>query len=254
MANAQLGTVLGHLRKLFGEPAAAEPADGQLLERFTSHGEEAAFAALLQRHGPLVLGVCRRLLPDPADADDAFQAAFIVLVRKAGTYTYREEKAPPPGPDATWKNCAPVIHDGKVVFTAPDGDAIHCLKLSDGKLLWKADRKDDLYLAGVFGNRVLLVGTKHCQALNLADGKVAWGVETGVPSGLGIAAGNLYYLPLKEEINAKQPGVCVLDPVQGHIVLHSRAPKQEAPGNLLFHDGLLLSQTVGELTAFPPAK
>src|SRR5262245_44798425 len=57
--------------------------DSQLLERFTVHRDAAAFEALLQRHGPMVWGVCRRILSDPNDVDDAFQATFLVLVRKA---------------------------------------------------------------------------------------------------------------------------------------------------------------------------
>src|SRR5262249_12835885 len=70
-----------------------------------------------------------------------------------------------------WKMSAPVIQDGKVAFTAPDGGAIHCLNLQDGASLWQADRRDDLYLAGVFGGQVVLVGKNVCRALSLADGK-----------------------------------------------------------------------------------
>jgi RNA polymerase sigma factor (sigma-70 family) len=82
MSGGQLDTVLRHLRKLVGSPAA-EDSDGRLLERFLTQRDEAAFTALLARHGPMVWGLCRRLLPEPHDAEDAFQATFLVLVRRA---------------------------------------------------------------------------------------------------------------------------------------------------------------------------
>jgi RNA polymerase sigma factor (sigma-70 family) len=59
-------------------------SDEQLLSRFFERHEDAAFAAILERHGPLVYGVCRRVLSDANDAEDAFQATFLVLVRKGG--------------------------------------------------------------------------------------------------------------------------------------------------------------------------
>lgn len=75
--------VLRHVRRVAVTSEAATLGDGQLLERYLSRRDEAAFEALVHRHGGMVLGVCRRILKNPHDADDAFQATFLVLVRKA---------------------------------------------------------------------------------------------------------------------------------------------------------------------------
>ena len=73
------------LARLFGAGTVAGLGEGQLLDRFAVDGDEVAFEALVARHGPMVLGVCRRSLRDEHAAEDAFQATFLVLARKAGT-------------------------------------------------------------------------------------------------------------------------------------------------------------------------
>jgi RNA polymerase sigma factor (sigma-70 family) len=83
MAKGQLGNVLRHIRHLLGSGSAGDLTDGQLLDHFRSARDADAFAALVERHGPMVHGVCCRILPDGNDADDAFQATFLVLARKA---------------------------------------------------------------------------------------------------------------------------------------------------------------------------
>ncbi len=82
--------VLPHLRRAALLSSRDGPPDAQLLESFLSRRDEAAFEALLRRHGPMVLGVCRRALRNRHDAEDAFQATFLVLARKAGSIRSRE--------------------------------------------------------------------------------------------------------------------------------------------------------------------
>jgi RNA polymerase sigma factor (sigma-70 family) len=83
MAGGHIGRALQRLRGLLGAHCADGPADGELLRRYVDARDEVAFETLLRRHGPMVLGVCRRLLVRAEDVDDAFQATFLILVRKA---------------------------------------------------------------------------------------------------------------------------------------------------------------------------
>jgi RNA polymerase sigma factor (sigma-70 family) len=93
MKYRQANQVIGWLRGLTGEAPAARFSDQRLLNSFVNLRDESAFAALMQRHGPMVLGVCRRVLRDAHDADDAFQATFLVLARRAGSITDPEALA-----------------------------------------------------------------------------------------------------------------------------------------------------------------
>jgi RNA polymerase sigma factor (sigma-70 family) len=90
MTVGQLDSLVRHLYRLLGPVQPAEFTDRQLLERFASRRDEDAFRLLVGRHGPLVLGVCRRVLRQPEDAEDVFQATFLVLVRKAGSVRWHE--------------------------------------------------------------------------------------------------------------------------------------------------------------------
>src|SRR5690242_3196595 len=81
----------GHINRLVGRLRDVAFSDGQLLDRFVAHRDAAAFELLLRQHGPMVLGVCRRLLGNAADAEDAFQATFLILVRKAASIVPREQ-------------------------------------------------------------------------------------------------------------------------------------------------------------------
>jgi RNA polymerase sigma factor (sigma-70 family) len=85
MSQATLGELVRYLRTACDDRLARDLTDGELLERFLTGREEAAFALLVQRHGPMVQAVCRRVLGDSPGAEDCFQATFLVLVRRAGS-------------------------------------------------------------------------------------------------------------------------------------------------------------------------
>src|SRR5262249_28739545 len=85
MHSATLQAALQQLRKLTDPRRAKDLSDRDLLERYRRCREEAAFTLLVQRHGAMVLNACRRILGDEQEAEDAFQATFLVLVRKAVT-------------------------------------------------------------------------------------------------------------------------------------------------------------------------
>jgi outer membrane protein assembly factor BamB/tetratricopeptide (TPR) repeat protein len=161
----------------------------------------------------------------------------------------------PNPPQGGWKVSAPVIQDGKVVFTAPDARSIHCINLRDGSGVWKKSRgEDDLYFAGSYNGKVVVVGKKRARGLSLATGETLWELDTGVPSGQGIASGNVYYLPLLESAQSKEPEICAIDVDRGAIAARTRSRAREVPGNLLFYEGDVVSQTANEVVAYPQLK
>jgi RNA polymerase sigma factor (sigma-70 family) len=85
MPDTSLGSVLRILGRRFAEEDRAAWSDTQLLERFLATADEAAFALLVRRHGPMVLGVCRGMLGDIHDAEEAFQVSFLLLIQRAGS-------------------------------------------------------------------------------------------------------------------------------------------------------------------------
>ena len=97
VARESVGGFRLHLQTLYSVGVTAGLTDGQLLERFATHrGEpgELAFAALVERHGPMVFRACRGILADEHEAHDAFQATFLILLRKGPTLWVRDSLAP----------------------------------------------------------------------------------------------------------------------------------------------------------------
>jgi outer membrane protein assembly factor BamB len=164
-------------------------------------------------------------------------------------------------PQQGWKDSAPIIQDGKVVFTASDSKSIHCINIKDGAPVWSRPRQEgDLYLGAVVAGKAVVVGSRVVRAYALNNGEESWKVEAGLPSGFGAASDNVYYVPLKEAVNGKQPEICAIDADKGVIVGHSKAHPEhpgetvDAPGNLVFFEGGILSQTNNKVVAYPQVK
>lgn len=83
LRGGQSGYLMQQIGRLFLEGSSIGASEGELLDRFVRGRDESAFEALVARHGPMVLGVCRQLLRDPNDVDDAFQATFLILVAQS---------------------------------------------------------------------------------------------------------------------------------------------------------------------------
>jgi RNA polymerase sigma factor (sigma-70 family) len=91
MSSGDTNSLLQHLRRLAATARAGDATDGQLVESFVAGRDETAFAALFRRHAPMVLGLCRRVLRNDHDAEDAFQATFLVLAQKARSLHARDQ-------------------------------------------------------------------------------------------------------------------------------------------------------------------
>jgi RNA polymerase sigma factor (sigma-70 family) len=90
MSEAAFQGVIEYLRRTVAAHPGAGVSDGQLLDRFVTNRDEAAFELLIWRHGKMVMGTCQRVLRDPQEAENAFQACFLVLARKAGAIGRRQ--------------------------------------------------------------------------------------------------------------------------------------------------------------------
>jgi outer membrane protein assembly factor BamB len=159
-----------------------------------------------------------------------------------------------------WKVSPPMIADGKVVFTAPDAVSVHCLNLRDGLPVWTHRRHDnDLFLAAIIQDQVLIVGKNSVRFLRLSDGITLGSLPTGgLPSGQGVASNNVYYLPVqKRENDGTLFGeILAIDVPRRIIKAHNVSvlpvgPDNPAPGNLVFYEGAVLSQTPTHIVAYP---
>jgi outer membrane protein assembly factor BamB len=145
-----------------------------------------------------------------------------------------------------WVDSSVTIADGRVLATPVESEHLYCLNLIDGKLQWKIDRKNNLYVACVDSGHVILVGHNGVTAYSLTelDAKKnmpleIWSVELSggsMPTGRGFYSGHSYFLPLSSA------EVVEIDLAKGQIVNRAKSRLGEVPGNLICHRGEIISQ------------
>lgn len=157
----------------------------------------------------------------------------------------------PPQPlNDQWCPSAPVIAGNDVIYTPSEEPVLVCLDLATGVIRWQVQKgEDQLYLAGVDDERVLVVSKAAVTALSLESGSVQWNAAIeepqGPPSGRGVTAKGIFYLPLR---NGSLWAVSLAD---GKVVETSQLPPGTKPlGNLAMYHGLVLSLNDSGLTAF----
>lgn len=159
-----------------------------------------------------------------------------------------------------WLTSAPVIASGHVVFTPQEEETIVCLRLRDGKQVWKIPKSNYLYLAGTFEGNVVLVGKTAVTAVSLEKGATTWtlklpkasGVQSQVsvpPSGMGVAVGNDYHLPLHSG------ELWTIDLTSGAVKSKYYLPKPHGTqpvglGNLVMYRGQVVSLTPWGITSY----
>jgi hypothetical protein len=203
---------------------------------------------LLRRTQPLHIAHADGLLVCPTHAGVLLGVDRVKMAVR-WQYRYRAEKAEPTALPY-WQAACPIIYKDRIVFTAADAPEIHCVGL-DGAKKWAVPADKDLYLATVHDDLVVLVGKTHCRALALADGKDKWTLEMGLPAGVGVKDGSLYYVPLKRDAITDGPTIWAIDLATGTKARRVQVPNPDALGNLAMHRGMFVSQSVTHIAAFP---
>ena len=145
-----------------------------------------------------------------------------------------------------WQDGAPIVAEGHVILTPRDSSEIHCLSLEDGKIVWRMQRRDGLYVAAVQSGLVIVVGSRSVEALKLTDGKPAWPQPVALmnQSGRGIVTEKHILLPLVTE------EVATIDLKTGRPLSRARLHEHIGLGNLIPGPGIIVSQTAANLSVF----
>lgn len=153
--------------------------------------------------------------------------------------------------DATqgrWLDGCPVVAGGNVILTPAESDMMHCVDLRTGAVKWTRPREDGLYVAGIVGDRLVIVGRHGVEAVGISTAERLWSTpltaDGAAISGRGLVVADRMFLPLDT------PEVVELELATGRIVGRSPGRGGAVPGNLVAYRGEVLSQGVDSLDVF----
>ncbi|GAB4150113.1 MAG: hypothetical protein Tsb009_24780 [Planctomycetaceae bacterium] len=191
---------------------------------------------------------------------DSGYVIAIDLVSRSLLWGYRYEPAngprpprpfpqPRPQPQSNngWVDSVCNIQNGKVLVAQPGTNKLVCLNLLTGDVLWKRDRGDGRFIAGIRNKRIVVIGNKSVRALNLSDGTPGWKSSRPIPtpSGRGIMLGEHVFIPLSTS------EILVLDLQTGTQVARFKTPSGRKPGNLIYSRAGLISQNENSIELIP---
>lgn len=140
---------------------------------------------------------------------------------------------------------APIIDRGRVMVTAAQGNMLYCVDLQSGRSLWRISREGTHHVAGVFGERVLLVGNDQVRSVRWENGTTEWKQKTPLPSGRGVCAGKQFLLP------SADGGIAVLDIESGAMQSVMMSRSRQPMGNLIFANGRVIASGYTGAQSFP---
>lgn len=155
-----------------------------------------------------------------------------------------------------WHAACPIIAGSKVVYTAFDSDTVECVDLHDGRPVWKSPitrQEGDQYVAGVFDDKILIVGKGYVRFHSLATGaQIKDPIPTGIPTGIGAATPDLYFVPVQAaKDQSNDPGIVAIDTRAMQAKGTTRSRKGQGAGNLLFYEGDVYSVSPWAVASYP---
>lgn len=232
----RLGIEHNELRRTAGLSPACQ---GDVLICPTGAGRVIAVDLALRR----LMWIAGYTLPQPEDDREQDFRAFLSRQLEGDTRGALDRLLD----QSRWHDGTPLVHDGKILLTAPESEMLVCLRMADGLRLWEQPRGQRLYLAGAAEGKAVIVGQTSMESLHLNDGTPVWNAPTPIPapSGYGYRHQHYYTLPLLTG------EVATVDLRDGRLVGRSPLGAATVPGNLVPVDGRIVFQSGSRVAALP---